>query len=113
MLLVCHIVPYLSWVYPDRLSISGWTIFDRLYVHQGTVYIVTDDPKSVPPLHEITSAGHPLLKGPEEAKHRMPTNQHIQVISPEDADQKFRKTALWLEGVTVSLFASLQEAWEA
>jgi len=73
------------------------------------VYIVTDDPKSVPPLHEITSAGHPILKGPEEAQHRIPTDQDIQVISPEDADQKFGKTALWLEGVTVSLFASLRK----
>ena len=113
MLLVCHIVPYLSRVHPDPLPISGWTIFDRLYVHQGTVYIVTDDPESVPPLHEITSAGHPILKGPEEAQHRIPTDKHIQVISPEDADQKFRKTALWLEGVTVGLFAVLEEAWES
>lgn len=95
---------------PFPSTYSGWTIFDRLYVHQGTVYIVTDDPKSVPPLDEITSTGHPIEHGPEEAKLRTPTDQDIQVISPEEADQRFRETALRLEGVTVSLFASLREA---
>ena len=112
MLLVCHIVLYLSRLYPDPLPILGWTIFDRLYVHRGTVYIVTDDPKSVPHLHEITSTAHPILTGPEEVQHRIPTNEDIQVISPEEADQRFQKTALRLEGVTVSLFGFLREAWE-
>ncbi|KAL5537168.1 hypothetical protein ACEPAF_991 [Sanghuangporus sanghuang] len=67
----------------------GWTIFDRLYIYNGTIYIVTSSPESIPELMYITSSGYDMHNGREEVLKRRPTDKDIRVISPSEAQHLF------------------------
>ncbi|KAH0829221.1 hypothetical protein J3R83DRAFT_2785 [Lanmaoa asiatica] len=47
--------------------VPGWTIFDNLFLLNGTVFVVTDDPESVPDRQTITSTGVRIDNGAEAA----------------------------------------------
>jgi hypothetical protein len=88
-------------------SVVGWTIFDRLYVREGTIYIVTDYPELVPPHKEITSTGEMVGDGGNNLPDLEPTDAEIRTISTKEARELFGEYAIKMEGVTVSIGASM------
>ena len=91
---------------PDTVVVAhvpGWTMFDRLYALNGTLYVVTDDPASVPDRSLMISKALRIANGPVEAAKRLPTNQELQVISTASAKTLFGSGACALDGVTVRL----------
>ncbi|EPQ54991.1 hypothetical protein GLOTRDRAFT_116124 [Gloeophyllum trabeum ATCC 11539] len=69
--------------------VPGWTIFDRLYLYNGTAYIVTDDPKGLPDRSKIISKGRPIRNGPVEVASRLPTDQEMRIVSTAEAREIF------------------------
>lgn len=49
---------------------TGWTIIDDLYLLNGTFYIVTDHPSSVPLLRLMTSTGNEIWNDEESINGR-------------------------------------------
>ena len=89
---------------PDTVVVAhvpGWTIFDRLYALNGTLYIVTDDPASFPDKNFVISTALKIANGPIEAAKRVPTDKEMRVISTADARTLFGSGADVLDGVTV------------
>ena len=91
---------------PDTVVVAhvpGWTMFDRLYPLNGPLYVVTDDPASVPDRSLMISKALRIANGPVEAARRLPTDQKLQVISTASAKTLFGSGADVLDGVTVRL----------
>lgn len=86
----------------------GWTIVDRLYAMDGTLYIVTDEPQSIPEKKFMLSTALRIANGPIEQAKRIPTDKELRVISPDEAKTLFGAGADVLDGVTVSLDVSAQ-----
>lgn len=86
----------------NSFILAGFTILDNIYSHNGTLYIVSDSPKSFPALRTIISSGYPVFNGEDEVKKREPTDQDMQIITVKQAEKKFGKLAHRLEGTTVS-----------
>jgi len=80
---------------------SGWTIFDRLYILKGVLYIVSDEPRTVPDVRFIYSKGIFILPGPEAAETRIPSEEDIRIISSSEAKKLFGTGAQIMDGVTV------------
>ncbi|EPS95320.1 hypothetical protein FOMPIDRAFT_1043637 [Fomitopsis schrenkii] len=80
--------------------VPGWTILDRLYMLNGTLYIVTDEPETVPELKRIMSTGIFIENGPVAQANRIPTDKDMRVISTEEAKRLFGVDASRLDGVT-------------
>ncbi|TFY62377.1 hypothetical protein EVG20_g6724 [Dentipellis fragilis] len=80
--------------------VPGWTIFDKMYVFNGTFYIVTDEPEVIPERKYMISAGIPIVNGPEQAAARLPTDKHMRVITAEEAKKLFGTGANRMQGVT-------------
>ncbi|KAI0070552.1 hypothetical protein K474DRAFT_1653669 [Panus rudis PR-1116 ss-1] len=80
--------------------VPGWTIFDRLYILNGTVYIVTDHPELVPDRALMTSKSIVIKNGPEEELKRRPTDKEMRIISTDEARQLFGTQAERLDGVS-------------
>ncbi|KAG1716205.1 hypothetical protein ID866_945 [Astraeus odoratus] len=78
----------------------GWTIFDNLYVVNGTVYVVNDDPDAVPPRERITSAGIRVEPGDATFASRLPTDREMRIISTEEAKGLLGTSAEVIDGVT-------------
>ncbi|KAL4064269.1 hypothetical protein V8B97DRAFT_1875995 [Scleroderma yunnanense] len=78
----------------------GWTIFDNLYVMNGTVFVVTDVPQTIPPRERLTSTGIEIKGDPELVAARFPTDRELRIISPEEAIRLFGSGATLIDGVT-------------
>lgn len=92
-----------------RLTVlaTGWTLFEQLYVFKGTIYIVSDNPSSVPDLQFISSKGAPISEGKQAEESRLPTPNDIQIIGTKRAKQLFGgKGAQVIEGFSVRLISS-------
>jgi hypothetical protein len=90
---------------PDTVVVAhvpGWTIFDRLYALDGTLFIVTDDPASIPEKKFMISTAKRIANGPVAAATRLPTDKELRVISTAEAKTLFGSGADVLDGVTVS-----------
>jgi len=72
----------------------------------GTFYVVTDDPASVPDRFFIISTALRILNGPIEGAKRIPTDKELRIISTADAKTLFGSGADVLDGVTVRLVCS-------
>lgn len=83
--------------------ISGGTIFDRLYVLNGTLYVVTSEPESMPELKLIVSSGADIGHSAEERARRLPTDKDILVVSPAEAQRIFKSHAISRLGGTTFL----------
>ena len=84
---------------------AGWTLLDKMYVLNGTVYIVTDQPDIVPDRKFITSTGVDIGNSREEVQARLPTDRDMRIISPEEAKKLFGTGANRVEGLTVSVYS--------
>jgi hypothetical protein len=80
---------------------TGWTIFDKLYILRGVVYIVSDQPEKVPNVTWIYSKGLWIENGEDKVAARLPTDEDIRVISTQEAHSLFGEGAHMLDGVTV------------
>ncbi|CDO73894.1 hypothetical protein BN946_scf185016.g51 [Trametes cinnabarina] len=80
--------------------VPGWTIFDRLYILNGTVYIVSDAPEDVPDRRYMISTAVFIENGPDAEARRIPTDKEMRVISTEEARRLFGTEAERLDGVT-------------
>lgn len=52
------------------LNRAGWTIFDQVYLYNGTWFIVTDNPSSIPLLRLMTSTGAEIWNDEESIRGR-------------------------------------------
>ncbi|KAG6865513.1 hypothetical protein C0991_001944 [Blastosporella zonata] len=77
----------------------GWTVFDRLYILKGVVYIVSDEPSQVPNVTHMYSKGHFIENGEEAVASRLPTDEDIRVITTKEAKKLFGAGAHLLDGV--------------
>ncbi|KAG1740796.1 uncharacterized protein EDB91DRAFT_1052980 [Suillus paluster] len=80
--------------------VPGWTIFDNLFVLNGTVFVVTDFPSSIPDLLTVTSTGVEIHNGKEAVDSRTPGNREMRVISPDQAQKLFGSSVESIDGVT-------------
>lgn len=88
-------------VYLFILTLLGWTIFDRVYIYNGTVYLVNDEPETFPDRKFMTSPGIPIDHSPEGALARLPTDEDMRIISTSEARKLFGTSANRVQGVTV------------
>lgn len=80
----------------------GWTIFNNLYIYNGTMFIVADSPKRFPDRMLLTSSGAPIFNEPADVARRTPSDKDMQIISRERAADLFGSGAGWLDGTSVS-----------
>ncbi|KAF9256393.1 hypothetical protein L218DRAFT_881821, partial [Marasmius fiardii PR-910] len=85
---------------PSDAPTKGFTIFDELYLRDGTLYVVTDTPDSFPPLSDILSKPERRGSGASLA----PTENEMQIITPEDGKSVLGEHAIRLDGFTVLLY---------
>lgn len=81
---------------------QGWTVFDSLYLFNGTLFVVTDEPSIVPDRMLLTSSGYPLLNDPEDVAKRTPSDSDMQIISSAKAAELFGSYASRMDGTSVS-----------
>ncbi|KAL4079337.1 hypothetical protein J3A83DRAFT_4208905 [Scleroderma citrinum] len=78
----------------------GWTIFDNLYVLNGTVYVVTDELETIPPRERMISTAINVRNGKEAVAARLPSDQEMRIISTEEARKIFGTAVGVIDGVT-------------
>jgi hypothetical protein len=89
--------------------LPGWTIFDKMYIYNGTVYLVSDEPETFPDRKFMTSSGAIIELDPETVPGRMPTDKDMRIISTSAARKLFGTGANRIQGVTVRAFTALPE----
>ncbi|PCH45121.1 hypothetical protein WOLCODRAFT_106109 [Wolfiporia cocos MD-104 SS10] len=82
------------------VHVPGWTIFDRLYILNGTVHVVTDQPETIPDRSRITSTAVFINNGPIAEAERIPTDKEMRIIDTNEARRLFGPSAERLDGVT-------------
>ncbi|KZP22516.1 hypothetical protein FIBSPDRAFT_1043561 [Athelia psychrophila] len=80
--------------------VPGWTIIDKLYLLNGTLYIVTDKPDSIPDRNLITSTGINIENGAEAWEARHPTDKEMRIVTPQEAKAIFGPDAQIIDGVS-------------
>ncbi|VDB90957.1 unnamed protein product [Peniophora sp. CBMAI 1063] len=82
------------------LHAPGWTLFDQLYLLNGTLYIITDQPEHLPDTKFIMSTGLHITNGEENAAALLPTEKELRIITRAEAKSIFGAGANRIEGVT-------------
>jgi hypothetical protein len=67
----------------------GWTLFNNLYMSNGTLFILTSRPETFPEIRLMTSTGLPAENTPENIALREPTKENMDLITPEDALERW------------------------
>jgi hypothetical protein len=90
----------------------GWTVFEDIYMSNGTLFIVSDEPaSSFPDVNYMTSTGLPGEATEESIRERIPGAEQMQVISVAEARARWGKglterNRVWtVQGDTVSMFS--------
>ncbi|KAK6905727.1 hypothetical protein I203_106558 [Kwoniella mangroviensis CBS 8507] len=78
----------------------GWTVFDQIYLFNGTWYIVTDNPSSIPLLRLMVSTGNEIWNDEESIKGREPTEKDMRIIFPSEAKRLWGNSASLVSGVS-------------
>ncbi|KAF9484502.1 hypothetical protein BDN70DRAFT_928375 [Pholiota conissans] len=99
---------------PETILIAhapGWTLFQNLYMSNGTLYIVASESRQaeIPPIRMMTSTGIEADTTPENIAMREPTPQEMQIITPQLARLKWGSSVedgelnrIWtVEGITL------------
>ncbi|KAL5536741.1 hypothetical protein ACEPAF_564 [Sanghuangporus sanghuang] len=99
--------PRLSWTgtrVPETTIVAhtpGWTALDKLYVFNGTMFVVTSTPEEIPEPKLLTSSGYEIFNGPVERAKRKPSEKDIRIVTPEEARVIFgTQSAIRLDGVS-------------
>ncbi|KIJ51221.1 hypothetical protein M422DRAFT_26647 [Sphaerobolus stellatus SS14] len=82
------------------VHVPGWTVFENLYLFNGTIYIVTNEPQNIPDRMLLTSSGAWIFNEPKDVAERTPTDADMQIITPEKAKEVFGSYAAWLDGTS-------------
>ncbi|TDL18327.1 hypothetical protein BD410DRAFT_775088 [Rickenella mellea] len=97
-------VPPVTWTGPPLETTvvahapGVWTVFDNVYALNGTLFVVTSNPFTVPNLKFIISTGIPLIHGEDEPARRLPTDREIRVVTPAQACSLFGDFVVRLSG---------------
>jgi hypothetical protein len=84
----------------------GWTMFDKMYILNGTVYLVSDEPETFPNRKFMTSAGINIGNSPDMVLARQPTDKDMRIISTAEAKKLFGTSANRVQGVTVRILVN-------
>ncbi|KAG8853752.1 hypothetical protein FRB96_008006 [Tulasnella sp. 330] len=76
---------------PTKLirNAPGWSIMENVYMSNGTLYIITNDPSEWPKPVFIINVALPLGHGEESDRMREPTSQTISFITPAEAETRW------------------------
>lgn len=91
--------------------LRGWTIFDKMYIYNGTVYLVSDEPETFPNRTFMISSGAIVENTAESVAARLPTDKDLRIISTSAARKLFGTGANRVQGVTVRAFIALPETF--
>ncbi|TYJ52838.1 hypothetical protein B9479_006561 [Cryptococcus floricola] len=78
----------------------GWTIFDDIYLFNGTWFIVTDNPSSIPLLRLMSSTGNEIWNDEESIRGREPTDKDMRIVFPSEAKRLWGHSASLVSGST-------------
>lgn len=78
----------------------GWTIFEKLYLYAGSLYVVTNDPHVYPDMRLMTSTGLPANSDPGNEQAREPTGEELKFISPVEAEELWGDRVWRMDGMT-------------
>lgn len=67
----------------------------------GTFYVVSDDPDSIPERRHMISSAAMIYNGVAAEAERIPTDKNMRIIDTQEASQLFGTSADRLDGVTV------------
>jgi len=81
-------------------------MFDKMYILNGTIYLVSDEPETFPDRKFMTSAGINIDNSPEMVAARKPTDKDMRIISTVEAKKLFGTGANRVQGVTVRVLAN-------
>lgn len=79
----------------------GWTIFDNMYLFNGTWYLVTDHPSTIPLLRMMVSTGAEIWNDEDSIRRREPTEKDMRIIFPSEARRLWGDSASRVSGVTL------------
>ncbi|BEJ16657.1 hypothetical protein CspHIS471_0600580 [Cutaneotrichosporon sp. HIS471] len=65
----------------------GWTVLDDIYLYNGTWYIVTDNPSSIPLRRMMISTGAEIWNDQASINRREPTENEMRIIFPSEANR--------------------------
>ncbi|KAI3615660.1 hypothetical protein WG66_011909 [Moniliophthora roreri] len=85
---------------PQGAHVHGYTVFDQLYMRNGTLYIVTDKPETFPEIKKILSIPGKALHG----VNLTPTEKEMVVIDPSRAKELLGSRFIRLKDLTVLLY---------
>ncbi|KAG8887853.1 hypothetical protein FRB99_004199, partial [Tulasnella sp. 403] len=80
--------------------VAGWSVFENLYAHNGTFYIINDDPSSFPIMREMISSPNTMQSTTHNISLRDPTDSDMQMISSNEAIRRFGYSANRVNGVS-------------
>ncbi|KAJ2925006.1 hypothetical protein H1R20_g12078, partial [Candolleomyces eurysporus] len=100
-------IPSTSLASDPSVSVSahayGFTVFDKLYLRNGTFFVVTKDLKSMPPRERILSK-----VGAEGWSEEPATDQDLQFISPSQAKEYLGEFATVVKDTSVIIYDPAQ-----
>ncbi|KAL7422448.1 hypothetical protein Q5752_003096 [Cryptotrichosporon argae] len=79
----------------------GWTIFDSVYLFNGTWFIVTDSPSSIPLLRLMVSTGNEIWNDEASIRGREPTEKDMRIIFPSEAKRLWGNSASRVTGTSM------------
>jgi hypothetical protein len=65
----------------------GWTVLDDIYLFNGTWYVVTDNPSSIPLRRMMISTGAEIWNDQASINRREPTEKEMRIIFPSEANR--------------------------
>ncbi|KAG8857032.1 hypothetical protein FRB96_005962 [Tulasnella sp. 330] len=80
--------------------VTGWSVFENLYMINGSFHIVSDDVAAFPPIRRMISAGYKMANGDAETARQEPTPRDMVVISTREASRLFGQSASRMKGVS-------------
>ncbi|EAL23116.1 hypothetical protein CNBA6410 [Cryptococcus deneoformans B-3501A] len=78
----------------------GWTVFERLYIYNGSFYVVTENKDEYPELRLMTSTGLPANNEPGNEEAREPVGDEILYITSRDAAKLWGTRVYRMDGMT-------------
>lgn len=84
-----------------HVKAAGYHLFENLYVREGIMYLVVNDPDhpNIPELRQMTSSGLPDSVG---VKPREPSSDHMRIVTKEEAGEMLKGPVVVMEGFSVS-----------
>ncbi|KAF9071795.1 hypothetical protein BDP27DRAFT_1446016 [Rhodocollybia butyracea] len=86
---------------PQGAHVNGFTVFNNLYLRNGTFFVVSLDSSIFPSREAILSAPLDLSAGPERL---VPTDEHLRYIDIEEAEQLLGHNPLHIDDTTVIVY---------